>query len=524
MFTCVTNTYFIFLCNCFLEFTHLLVSGLNNEFYFYMRKNYFFSILFILGFSTTAFLPSDVSLRGTDKKPTDCQLSVKVLEGEKVTFNKKGTLHAEANEPNTTYIWAKNGKEISRTRIIMVTESGFYTVVVMNRAGCDESFHVKVTINNEDLQVRIQEETYAQFKNIGVLHSECNQTSEVKYEWWKDNRIISNKKNLVVTEGGMYRVVASTEGGRQAISKVTGVSMTYAPKTYKVRSGDDLQRIADKFYDDPDKWLLIYEANKKVIKNQEILRAGIELTIPEDQEVDYASLRTLRIASGNAFPPFTDKRLYKNGMTNEMVEKIFDEMGQSIEIKEMSWTHAQNIVHTGGYQAAFPFVKNKEREEAYYFSLPLHKILSVWFVRADSKITKPTEVQFEGKIIAKPEGYHLHDIEAFLEDGTLILETYPTIYDCFDRLYKGYVDIVATGQMNGLGIIREMKEMKTEDFRILEEPIGVNTLHFIVSKKVPGSQALMYKFNRTYERLQVQGAIKEIKDLHIDIYQMISDN
>ena len=69
-----------------------------------------------------------------------CDLTVVISEGEAVSFNKKGTLHAIANEEGVTYIWAKNGEEVSRTRILMVTESGRYTVVVKNRKGCNEVY------------------------------------------------------------------------------------------------------------------------------------------------------------------------------------------------------------------------------------------------------------------------------------------------------------------------------------------------------------------------------------------------
>jgi nucleoid-associated protein YgaU len=52
-------------------------------------------------------------------------------------------------------------------------------------------------------------------------------------------------------------------------------------KSYTVREGDTLSRIAKVFYGDEGGYLKIYEANKDVIgPDMDKLKAGMELTIP----------------------------------------------------------------------------------------------------------------------------------------------------------------------------------------------------------------------------------------------------
>ena len=52
-------------------------------------------------------------------------------------------------------------------------------------------------------------------------------------------------------------------------------------KSYTVREGDTLSRIAKTFYGDEGGYLKIYEANKDVIgPDMDALKAGMELTIP----------------------------------------------------------------------------------------------------------------------------------------------------------------------------------------------------------------------------------------------------
>ncbi|MCM8784638.1 MAG: LysM peptidoglycan-binding domain-containing protein [Candidatus Omnitrophica bacterium] len=51
-------------------------------------------------------------------------------------------------------------------------------------------------------------------------------------------------------------------------------------KYYVIQKGDTLKKIAYKFYNDISKWRIIYEANKKIIKNPENLTPGVKIYIP----------------------------------------------------------------------------------------------------------------------------------------------------------------------------------------------------------------------------------------------------
>jgi nucleoid-associated protein YgaU len=51
-------------------------------------------------------------------------------------------------------------------------------------------------------------------------------------------------------------------------------------KTYTVKAGDTLGKIAQKVYGDGSRWKEIFEANKETIKNPDLIEVGQELKIP----------------------------------------------------------------------------------------------------------------------------------------------------------------------------------------------------------------------------------------------------
>ncbi len=55
-----------------------------------------------------------------------------------------------------------------------------------------------------------------------------------------------------------------------------------AVHTYTVKAGDSLSRIAKREYGDASKWKKIFEANRTIISNPDLIHPGQVLTIPKD--------------------------------------------------------------------------------------------------------------------------------------------------------------------------------------------------------------------------------------------------
>ena len=65
-------------------------------------------------------------------------------------------------------------------------------------------------------------------------------------------------------------------------SDVTGGASTSGePRTYVVKKGDSLSKIAKQFYGDMKLWKKIFEANRDKISNPDLIRPGQKLVIPD---------------------------------------------------------------------------------------------------------------------------------------------------------------------------------------------------------------------------------------------------
>ena len=79
-----------------------------------------------------------------------------------------------------------------------------------------------------------------------------------------------------VRSGGSSTAPTPGVGGPEMV----GPSVTTG-RTYVVVSGDSLSKIAKREYGDAQKWPKIYEANRNIIKNPDLIYPGQELRIPE---------------------------------------------------------------------------------------------------------------------------------------------------------------------------------------------------------------------------------------------------
>lgn len=90
------------------------------------------------------------------------------------------------------------------------------------------------------------------------------------------NEVRIAKSPLVVKKQSSTKSSSST----QQVKKTTTTAKKTTTRTYKVKKGDTLWAIAKKYYGSGAKYTTIYNANKNLIKNPNVIKIGWVLTIP----------------------------------------------------------------------------------------------------------------------------------------------------------------------------------------------------------------------------------------------------
>lgn len=83
-----------------------------------------------------------------------------------------------------------------------------------------------------------------------------------------------DKPDFSDVESGSSSTAESPSGATESGGATTA-------RMYIVQSGDSLSKIAKKFYGDANSWKRIFEANRDVVKNPDLIQPGWKLQIPD---------------------------------------------------------------------------------------------------------------------------------------------------------------------------------------------------------------------------------------------------
>lgn len=460
------------------------------------------------------------------QQPKLCDSPVYFEEGEIVQFDESGgVLHAKTNFKNVTYEWSFNSKLLDENGPnLAVKKSGIYGVtIIMENGDCSNSAISEVTIVMPEINIEIAEGQKVEFTKNGTLNASFSGYDKpVMYEWKKGNFVVGNNASLEVTESDVYTIIIKLPDGRELGQKMIYVTIKH--QIYIVQLGDNIKRIARKFYSDESGAALIYKANP-TLREGDVLKVGTELLIPNRTDIA-TKLEQLTVGTSNAFAPFAYADGDNGGMLTEVVSAVYKEMNQPIEVKYIKGQRIKGI-YSGLTDLGFPFTKNRNDELLYVYSEPIYKSLIVFFANKNSKVKSVEETvkrrirngQYTKLTVAIPINFICDALLDYVEEEYLLLKPYLTVDDCFEAMKNGEVDLLAVPQVVGLVTIQNASNLNRESFKVLEEPIETATFHVVVSRQHPEAEILIRDFDVALDKAKQKGIIGNIIDKHIDLIQ-----
>lgn len=235
--------------------------------------------------------------------------------------------------------------------------------------------------------------------------------------------------------------------------------------------------------------------------------------------------KIIYVVTGNEYEPFTGVDLPNGGLITEIIITVFNALGYEIEISFQNWDDAMENTTEGKFNATFPWLKNKERQEHFLYSEPLYEILVMPFIKKESSpfneynSNEYNELDdLKGLRVCRPEGYYIHDLQKLVEKNSLTLIRPKELSECFTMLANDKVDVVPVNKLSGVKEIYKLgyqDEIETENFT---KAVSIEELFIIFPKKFELSSMLNEKFNQSFLELEESDVLQKIIKIHLENY------
>lgn len=226
--------------------------------------------------------------------------------------------------------------------------------------------------------------------------------------------------------------------------------------------------------------------------------------------------QTLKLNTGNQYPPFSDQEILNGGIATQIVKKVFTQLGYDTQIDFLPWKRGYKRAKENVYLGTFPWVKNEKRAKDFNFSRPIITTQALYFVRKDSAINAFNQQSLQGKILCRPIGWNISPHSQPLIDKKII-EVFraPNLENCFKMLALDRVQIIRSNVHTGWFTIKKLFAL-TDEFRTLSETeIETYQLHLLISKSNPDSEQWIARFNKTLDKLEQEGFVQEVVKMHL---------
>lgn len=221
---------------------------------------------FYMGEMLLPVAPKKLQLKVKNKNKTYTLIN----QGEVNVLKKPGLteIEFEALLPNVIYPFALYDKGdfkqadyyLGKLEDLKTEKKKFQFIVSRKLPNGDVLFNTNIKCSLEDYSIVEDAKEYGMDVMVKI---KLKQSTDFKVKTCKVKKKAKSKKKKVKTKK------------KRSTNKNTSKA-----KTYTVKKGDCLWKIARKFYGDGSKYTVIYKANKKKIKNANLIYAGQKLTIP----------------------------------------------------------------------------------------------------------------------------------------------------------------------------------------------------------------------------------------------------
>lgn len=212
---------------------------------------------------------------------------------------------------------------------------------------------------------------------------------------------------------------------------------------------------------------------------------------------------TIRLGTGPAYPPFSDIQMVRPGVATQLVTRVFERLGYSVDIRRQPWNRLMREARNLELAAIYPYVLTPEREEDFLASDPLFDTKLRFFSLAETAGNLDFGSTVDPLRLCRPNGFALDEgLQPYLSDHDEIRWFRPnSLESCFLMLARERVDLVPTNLATGHYILQRSFDSPPDiqTLKLFEEDAS---LHLLVPRAWPRAEIFLARFNEELARVR----------------------
>lgn len=222
----------------------------------------------------------------------------------------------------------------------------------------------------------------------------------------------------------------------------------------------------------------------------------------------HAHSSVFKIATGE-FIPYVGQHIPNNGISTMIVKAVFKEMKQEYSLEFVPWKRVLLGMGNTKYSGSYPWNKNDERLNKYYFSHPINEYRTFVFSKKGNEFD--TKKSLIGKKICIPDGWDQAIYKKIILELKMQIITPVNVESCFNMLALQRVDVIFMNELVGRALVDKVFGEKSPLVGAEKKYLQMrNNFHFIVSKKYPNGDVFIKNFNRALNKIKNNGVYDSI--------------
>ncbi len=215
---------------------------------------------------------------------------------------------------------------------------------------------------------------------------------------------------------------------------------------------------------------------------------------------------TIRLTNGD-WPPFMSKNGPHHGVASHVITEAFALVGVEVAYGFFPWARSLKLAKEGIWDGSAAWWDREERYQYLFYSDPVAPTTVVFFHLKSTKFDWSTYEDLRklrvGGSLGNDYGKAFNEAEAA---GIIHVELASDDETNLKKLLKGRIDVFPGGSMTIYSQIRDtFAAEEAALFTHHPKPIFEEPLHLLLSKKVPGNEQMLDRFNEGLRMLKESG-------------------